>query len=254
MAATEGAFMSKIIAVTSGKGGTGKSSICSGLGYALAKQGHRTIIIELDFGLRCLDIMLGVKNDITYDLGSVLDGKCDIYKATTQVRMASNLSIVCAPEDPFAQLEAEQIKNICQEMRKYYEYIIVDTSAGISSSVFDIVEQSDLILIVTTPDPICVRDGRTMSDEFYKRGNKKQRLIINKMNRVIFGEELVSDLDEIIDTVGVQLIGVIPDDDAVTIATGKGEPIPSKSEAFIAFDAISKRIKGEDIPLTVKIG
>ena len=249
----KGDFMSKIIAVTSGKGGTGKSSICSGLGYALAKQGSRTLIIELDFGLRCLDIMLGVKDIIKNDLGSVLEGKCDIFAATTQVKMASNLSIVCAPEDPFAQVNAQLISSICMEMRKYYEYIIIDTSAGISNSVFDVVEQSDLILIVTTPDPICVRDGRTMSDEFYKRGNKRQRLIINKMNRRIFGEELVSDLDEIIDTIGVQLMGVIPDDDSVTIATAKGQPMPSNSEAFKAFDAISKRIKGQDIPLTIKI-
>ena len=145
--AENGAIMSKIIAVTSGKGGTGKSSICSELGFALAKQGHRTLIIELDFGLRCLDIMLGVKNDIKYDLGNVLKGECDIYQATTQVKIATNLSIVCAPEDPFARVDAETIKNICQEMRKYYEYIIVDTSAGTNASVFDVVEQSDLILM-----------------------------------------------------------------------------------------------------------
>lgn len=244
--------MSKIIAVTSGKGGTGKSTICSELGFALAKQGHRTLIIELDFGLRCLDIMLGVKDDITYDLGSVLRGECDIYKATTQVKLASNLSIVCAPEDPFAKVDADTIYKICSEMRKYYEYIIVDTSAGTNESVFDVVEQSDLILINTTPDPICVRDARTMSDEFYKRGNKKQRLIINKVNPDILKEELVPDFDSIIDTVGVQLIGVIPDDDAVVISTGKGVPLPSSSPSFKAFDAISKRIKGEDIPLTLK--
>ncbi|MFR0737039.1 MAG: AAA family ATPase [Oscillospiraceae bacterium] len=251
--AENGAIMSKIIAVTSGKGGTGKSSICSELGFALAKQGHRTLIIELDFGLRCLDIMLGVKNDIKYDLGNVLKGECDIYQATTQVKIATNLSIVCAPEDPFARVDAETIKNICQEMRKYYEYIIVDTSAGTNASVFDVVEQSDLILINTTPDPVCVRDARTMSDEFYKRGNKKQRLIINKVNPDLFKADLVVDLDEIIDTVGVQLIGVIPDDDAVIIATSKGEPLPSSSLAFKAFDAISKRIKGEDVPLSFKV-
>lgn len=244
--------MSKIIAITSGKGGTGKSSICSELGFALAKQGHRTLIIELDFGLRCLDIMLGVKDDITYDLGTVLRGECDIYKATTQVKLASNLSIVCAPEDPFAKVDADTISKICTEMRKYYEFVIVDTSAGTNESVFDVVEQSDLILINTTPDPICVRDARTMSDEFYKRGNKKQRLIINKVNPEILKEELVPDLDSIIDTVGVQLIGVIPDDDAVVISTGKGVPLPSSSPSFKAFDAISKRIKGEDIPLTLK--
>ena len=245
--------MSKIIAITSGKGGTGKSSICSELGFALAKQGSRTLIIELDFGLRCLDIMLGVKNDIKYDLGSVLKGECEIDKATTQVHLASNLFIICAPEDPFAKIEADTIKDICERMRKYYEYIIVDTSAGTNESVFDVVEQSDLILINTTPDPICVRDARTMSDEFYKRGNKKQRLIINKVNPDIFKADLIADLDEIIDTVGVQLIGVIPDDDAVVIATGKGQPLPSNSLAFKAFDAISKRIKGEDVPLSLKM-
>ena len=245
--------MSKIIAITSGKGGTGKSSICSGLGFALAKQGHRTLIIELDFGLRCLDIMLGVKDDIKYDLGSVLSGECDIYKATTQVRHANNLGIVCAPEDPFAKVDAATISNICNEMRKYYEYIIVDTSAGTNESVFDVVEQSDLILINTTPDPICVRDARLMSDEFYKRGNKKQRLIINKVDGDIFRSSIVPDLDAIIDTVGVQLIGVIPSDNEVVISTGKGIPLPSNSLAFRAFDAISKRIKGEDIPLSFKV-
>lgn len=245
--------MSKIIAVTSGKGGTGKSTICSELGFALAKQGHRTLIIELDFGLRCLDIMLGVKDDIKYDLGSVLKGECDIYKATTQVKLASNLSIVCAPEDPFAKVDAETISNICNEMRKYYEYIIVDTSAGTNESVFDVVEQSDLILINTTPDPICVRDARLMSDEFYKRGNKKQRLIINKVDPDIFKADIIPDLDAIIDTVGVQLIGVIPSDADVVISTGKGIPLPSGSLAFRAFDAISKRIKGEDVPLCFKV-
>ena len=93
-----------------------------------------------------------------------------------------------------------------------------------------------------------------MSDEFYKRGNKKQRLIINKVNRDLFNEDLVADLDEIIDTVGVQLIGVIPDDDAVVVATAKGQPLPSNSPAFKAFDAISRRIKGQDVPLSIKIG
>lgn len=244
--------MSKVIAVTSGKGGTGKSSICASLGYALAKQGHRTLIVELDIGLRCMDIMLGMHDNVTYDLGDVVQGKCDVYKATTIVQMASNLNFIAAPSDPFITINAKQIKVITNEMRKYYEYIIVDTSAGINGNVFDIVAQSDLILIVTTPDPVCVRDAQMMSDEFYKRGNQKQRLIINKVNKKLFSRDLVKDLDEIIDTVGVQLIGVIPDDREITVSTGKGEALLSNSMGFLAFNAITRRIKGEDVPLAVK--
>lgn len=123
----------------------------------------------------------------------------------------------------------------------------------INSHVFDIVEQANLILVVTTPDPVCIRDANMMSDEFYNRGNKSQRLIINKVSKKIIGSELVKHLDEIIDTIGVQLIGVIPDDFSLTIATGKGKSIPTNSDSLKAFDAISKRLNGENAPLTVKI-
>lgn len=245
--------MPKVIAITSGKGGTGKSSISACLGYALAKQGNRTLIIELDFGLRCMDVMLGMKGNIPHDLGDVLEKRCDVYKATTTVKMASNLSVLCAPTDPFASLKPGDIENIISEMRKYFEYIIIDTSAGINNAVFDIVTNSDLILIVTTPDPICVRDGQMMSDEFYKRGNQRQRLLINKANKRIFEFDELDDLDAIIDEIGVQLLGVIPEDSAIPLATGKGIPLSSSSQGFIAFHAISRRLRGEHVPLSSKI-
>lgn len=244
--------MSKIIAVTSGKGGTGKSTVCAGLGYTLAKQGHRTLIIELDFGLRCLDIMFGMEGNIKTDLSDVLSGKKKVLDAACQVPMASNLSILCAPKT-LTTVSAEQIVEICRSIKKYFEYIIIDTGAGINSHVFNIVEQANLILVVTTPDPVCIRDASLMSDEFYNRGNKSQRLIINKVSKKIIGSQLVNHLDEIIDKIGVQLIGVIPEDFKLTVSTGKGEPIPTDSAALKAFDAISKRLDGSVVPLTVKI-
>ena len=243
--------MSKIIAVTSGKGGTGKSTVCAGIGYALAKQGHRTLLIELDFGLRCLDIMFGMENSIKYDLGDVLSGKKKALDAIADVPMASNLNLLCAPKT-LTSVTAEQIVEICRSIKKYFEYIIIDTGAGINSHVFDIVEQANLILVLSTPDPVCVRDASLMSDEFYNRGNKSQRLIINKISKKVIGDALVTNLDEIIDKVGVQLIGVIPDDFKMTVATGKGNPIPTDSAALRAFDAIAKRLGGDFVPLTVK--
>ena len=242
----------KLIAVTSGKGGTGKSSICYGIGYTLAKQGNRTLIIELDFGLRCLDIMFGMSGRVDYDLGDVLKGKRQILDAVATVPSASNLSILCAPKDPFMKVTAEQVVEICRNIRKYFDYIIIDTGAGINSHVFDIVEQANLILVVTTPDPICIRDATMMSDEFYKRGNKRQRLIINKVSPKDLKSGMINDLDEIIDAVGIQLVGVIPEDYALKEATGKGIALLPNSPALAAFDAISKRLMGDQIPLTIK--
>ena len=242
----------KLIAVTSGKGGTGKSSICYGIGYTLAKQGNRTLIIELDFGLRCLDIMFGMSGRVDYDLGDVLSGKRQILDAVVTVPSASNLSILCAPKDAFMKVTAEQVVEICRSIRKYFDYIIIDTGAGISSHVFDIVEQANLILVVTTPDPICIRDAKMMSDEFYKRGNKRQRLIVNKLSPKDLKSGMITDLDDIIDEVGIQLVGVIPEDFALKESTGKGINLPTNAPSLMAFDAISKRLMGEQIPLTIQ--
>ncbi len=242
----------KLIAVTSGKGGTGKSTICYGLGFTLAKQGHRTLIIELDFGLRCLDIMFGMSGSVDCDLGDVLSGKKEILDAVAHVPNVSNLNILCAPKNPFMTVTAEQIVDICRRIRKYFDFIIIDTGAGINSHVFDIVEQANLILVVTTPDPICIRDATMMSDEFYRRGNKRQRLIVNKLTKKNISSKLIQNLDEIIDTVGIQLLGVIPEDFSLMQATGKGTPLPTDAPALFAFDAISKRLNGEQMPLVIK--
>ena len=242
----------KLIAVTSGKGGTGKSSICYGLGYTLAKQGNRTLIIELDFGLRCLDLMFGMSGKVQYDLGDVLKGRKEILAAVATVPTASNLNILCAPKDPFMTVTAEEIVDICRRIRKYFDWIIIDTGAGINSHVFDIVEQANLILVVTTPDPICIRDATMMSDEFYKRGNKRQRLLVNKLSKKDIQTHMIDNLDQIIDAVGIQLLGVIPEDFALKESTGKGTPLPPNASSLAAFDAISKRLSGDNIPLVIK--
>lgn len=242
----------RLIAITSGKGGTGKSSISYGIGYTLAKLGNRTLIIELDFGLRCLDIMFGMEGNVKFDLGNVLKNHMQVLDAVTRVPGVSNLEILCAPKDPFMKVTAEQVVNICRGVRKFYDFIIIDTGAGISSHVFDIVEQANLILVVTTPDPICIRDATMMSDEFYQRGNKRQRLIINKVSPQVITSGIIKNLDEIIDAIGIQLLGVIPDDIMLKDATGKGKKLTVEAPSLTAFDAISRRLMGEPVPLTIK--
>ena len=247
-----GTNMSQIIAVTAGKGGTGKSTTSANVARGLASLGHKTLLVELDFGLRCLDIMLGIKDKIKHDIGEYLEGKIDILTATTKVETVENLWLVCATRNPFIDINPDKIMGVCEEMRDHFEYIIMDT-AGIGSSVFSVIKAADLILMVTTPDLVCVRDGQMLSDFLYVKNCINQRLVINKVSPNFKEEELLYDLDEVMDTVGIPLAGVVPEDVNIKICGSKGLPLPPTSPGFKAYTAIAKRIEGQDIPLTIRI-
>lgn len=245
--------MSQIIAVTAGKGGTGKSTTSANIATMLANQGQKVLLVELDFGLRCLDIILGVKSGIKHDIGEYLEGKIGIIEATTQVTERSpNLNLICATRNPFIEIDPEKILGVCNEMREHFDYIIVDT-AGVGDSVFNVIKGADMILMVTTPDTICVRDSAILSDFLYLKSCTNQRLIINKVSSKFKSEEILYDLDSVMDTVGIQLLGVVPEDNNIKICGAKGLPLPQKCVGFKAYNAIAKRILGEDTPLTIKI-
>lgn len=244
--------MSQIIAVTAGKGGTGKSTTSANVATGLAQLGHRTLLVELDFGLRCLDIMLGIKDRVKHDIGEYLEGKIDILTATTKVDRVENLFLVCATRNPFIDINPEKIMGVCEEMREHFDYIIIDT-AGVGSSVFSVIKAADLILMVTTPDTVCVRDGQMLSDFLYVKNCTNQRLVINKVSQNFKKEEILYDLDEVMDSVGIPLIGVVPEDMNVKICGAKGEALPPSCGGYKAFTAIAKRIDGQNVPLTIKI-
>jgi len=163
-----------------------------------------------------------------------------------------NLSLVCATRNPFIDINPEKIMGVCDEMREHFDYIIVDT-AGIGSSVFSVIKAADLILMVTTPDTVCVRDGQMLSDFLYVKNCINQRLIINKVSENFKNEDILYDLDEVMDAVGIPLIGVVPEDVNIKICGAKGEGLPPTCGGFKAYSSIAKRIDGQDVPLSIKI-
>ena len=243
--------MSKVITVTSGKGGTGKSTVCAGLGYALEKQGNHVLILELDLGFRCMDIFFGIEDMVKHDLSSVLSGRYTADETAVSVPGAEKLSIICSPDNPFIKVNSLKLKKLLTELKEKYEFIIIDTGAGLLECVLDIADMTDILLTTATPDKISIRDAAKASGKFYEKGCLNQRLVINKASMDYLNLGLVKSFDEVIDNTGIQLIGVVPEDKMLAKAFGKGSKLSKNSASFNAFDAIARRIKGQYVPLTV---
>lgn len=243
--------MAKIISITSGKGGAGKSSISTGLACAFSKRGKRVLILELDIGLRCVDIMLGVENRVVYDLGDIIAGRCSISDAVILSDTFPNLHYIAAPVNIAGDFHFDKILRCIRYLKKNYEIILIDTPAGLGISILSVQNLSDLAVIVTTPDPICIRDGEKVASLIEEVGFSDYKLIINRVNRVNMRKSSVNDLDAVIDGVGAQLLGVVAENDEYQLALSSGQWVSEKNILVKVFDAISRRIEGEYIPLVI---
>lgn len=244
--------MANVISVTSGKGGTGKSSVSVGLAVSLAEMGRKVIILELDVGLRCVDIMLGVENRVVYDLGDVISGNCSLEDTIIKTEKVGVLHYIAAPISTDAGFYFYQAFNYLESLKKAYDYIIIDTSAGLDFSLLYVRILSDLALIVTTPDTICIRDGGRVASLMEEDGFNKYRLLINRVSKEAMKKSSVQDLDDVVDGVGVQLLGVIPENSAYQYSIAKGSWPEEQNIVKSVFDAIAKRIEGNDVPLLIE--
>ena len=244
--------MSKIIAVTSGKGGVGKSTVCVGLGQAFAKRHKRVIMIELDIGLRGMDIMLGVENEVVYDLGDLLNRHCDINDAIVSAEKYPGLDMIASPSSVADLLHVNDIAVLCKGLRQYYDVILLDTPAGIHLSIDLIPQIVDLAVIVATPDYVSVRDSNRMVSLLTERNFDRYQLVINKVNIKNRRMNMISDLDDVMDGVGIPLLGVIPEDVQMKAAVNGSLNPESGSAPEIIFHNIAARIEGEYIPLYIE--
>ena len=230
------------IMICSGKGGTGKSTVSVLLGAQLGAWSRRVLLIELDSGLRSVDMIAGVYGKTVYDIEDVLCGRCDGSKAIVPSPLYPGLSVISAPYEG-GEVRAAPLAGLILAMREYFDYILLDTAAGMGAPFTAANRLADRALVVLTPDPdALLQSGRPAS---------AVRLVMNRVSRSSFGKDAaVFDLDECIDTVGLQLIAAIPESRALQRAGAAGTALPQDCPAAIAGHALAGRILGERIPLT----
>lgn len=244
--------MSEVIVVTSGKGGVGKTTTSANIGTGLAGLKKRVVMIDTDIGLRNLDIVLGLENRIVYNLVDVVEGNCRYKQALIKDRNNPELFLMpCAQTKDKTAVSPEQIIKLIDEMRSDFDYIIIDCPAGIEQGFKNAIAAADRAIVVTTPEVSAIRDADRVIGLLEANEITSIDLIINRVRYDMVKKGDMMSVDDVVDILAVNLLGVIPDDEQIVISTNKGEPLAgSNTTSGNAYIDICKRILGDSIPLT----
>ena len=244
--------MGESIVITSGKGGVGKTTTTANIGTALAALGHKVVVIDGDTGLRNLDVLMGLENRIIYTIFDVIEGRCRLKQALIKDKKFPNLCLLpTAQTKDKDDLNAEDVLKIIKELKEEYDYVLIDCPAGIEQGFENSVAGADRALIVVNPEITSVRDADRVIGKLDAKGLEDHAVIVNRLNYEMTKKGDMLDVNDIIETLSVKLIGVVPQDTNVTISTNKGEPIVLDENAYAgkSFRNIAKRIVGEEVPL-----
>ena len=236
--------MSSII-VASAKGGVGKSTFCAGVGNMLAINGKKTLLVDMDIGVRSLDLLLGVAEKTVYNWGDIVRGNCD--RKTAVINIRKNLSLLAAPM-AYEDYSAEKFSEIMRQFGKEYDFVIFDSPAGLESGFKLAAANAEMCIIAATPDKISIRAASAAAQSARKCGIDELRLVINRFDKKTHGK---INADDIIDTVGARLLGIIPESAEIG-GTVNGHTLKYNSSGALAFLRISERLCGEDVPLVIK--
>lgn len=237
--------------MTSAKGGAGKSTVSALLGEALAFLGRRVLLLELDSGLRSLDVALGITKDLVFDLGDVARGSGSIGDAAMPCPFCKNLSVICAAAAP-GPIGEGTLRGVCGAVSADFDFVILDCPAGLGESFSAAAAVSDLGLVVATPDPSSVRAAGAAARALSEKRVGESRLVIERCPRRAKKLAPFKNLDEIIDGAELRLIGVIWEDPLTRRAMDEGVPLPPESPNHRAFTDLGRRITGERVPLGFK--
>ncbi|MBW4667577.1 MAG: septum site-determining protein MinD [Cyanomargarita calcarea GSE-NOS-MK-12-04C] len=243
--------MTRIIVITSGKGGVGKTTVSANLGMALAKMGRQVALVDADFGLRNLDLLLGLENRIVYTAVEVLARECRLEQALVKDKRQPNLVLLPAAQTRTKEsITPDQMKLLVNALAQRYQYVVIDSPAGIENGFKNAIAPAKEALIVTTPEISAVRDADRVVGLLEAQGIKRAHLIINRIRPAMVRANDMMSVQDVQELLAIPLIGVIPDDERVIVSTNRGEPLvlsDTPSLAATAFENIARRLEGETV-------
>ena len=241
----------RVITVTSGKGGVGKTTTVANLGVALAREGQRVVVIDTDIGLRNLDVVMGLQNRIIYDIVDLVEGRCRLRQALIREKLAPQLYLLPAAQsrDKSAVSPADMLR-VCEQLRGECDFVLIDSPAGIDHGFRNAVAPADEFILVTTPDASAVQDVDRVLGILENEGRTSTRLVINRIRPELVRRNEMPSPAEVMDILAIELLGIVPDSEVVLLANTRGDPIAHdlKSLPGRAFRNMALRLLGQDVP------
>lgn len=246
--------MGEVIVITSGKGGVGKTTTTANLGSALAMRGKKVVLLDTDIGLRNLDVVMGLENRIVYDIVDVIEEKCKLRQALIKDKRFTDLFLLPAAQtrDKDAINEDEMIR-LTQRLKEEFDYIIVDCPAGIEQGFKNAISGADRAIVVTNAEISSIRDADRIIGLLEASNIRNPELIINRIRPDMVKRGEMMDVEDILDLLSIDLIGVVPEDENIITQTNKGEPAVANKKAASgkAYIEIARRILGENVEITI---
>lgn len=240
------------IVITSGKGGVGKTTTSANIGTGLAMKGKSVVVVDADIGLRNLDVIMGLENRIVYDIVDVVEKNCRLKQGLIKDKRFDKLFLLPAAQTKDkSAINPEQMKELVMDLKKEFDYIIIDSPAGIEQGFQYSIAGADKAIIVTTPEISAVRDADRVIGLLEANGLHDPKLIINRLKQDMVKRGDMMDMEDIKDILAIDLMGIVPEDEEIVISSNKGEPtiIEGKSLAGRAYMNIVNRIDGEEVEL-----
>jgi len=243
--------MGQTVVITSGKGGVGKTTACANLGMAVALLGKKVVLVDADIGLRNLDVVMGLENRIVYDLVDVVEGYCRTRQALIKDKRVEDLYLLPAAQtrDKTA-VSPSQMKSLTDELKAEFDYVLVDCPAGIEQGFRNATAGADLAVIITTPEVAAVRDADRVIGLLEAQEVYPPKLVVNRIRPVMVKRGDMMDIEDILDILAIDLLGVVPEDESIIVSTNRGEPavLQNGSKAGQAFRNVARRLNGENVP------